>query len=50
VGGDFARRRGGGKKVIYFYLSVTLLNDRACKRDFGGIKAIEVRNDFDIVG
>jgi len=39
----------GAKKLHIFYLSVTLLNDIACERDFV-IKAIEDRNDFDIVG
>ena len=38
----------GAKKIDCFCLSVTLLNDRVCKRHFAMI-ALEYGNDLDIV-
>jgi len=47
-GSDFIRRRrGGGKNVEFFCLSVCLF--RVCAPDFA-MKALEYKNDFDAVG
>ena len=37
------------RKKLSFCLSVTLLNVRVCAPDFT-LKALEYRNDFDVVG
>jgi len=48
-GSDIARRQGRKSSTFFVCLSVTLLNDKVCKRHFA-INALEFGNDLGIVG